>query len=64
MDLLVFDRPPEPFDEDPEPFDEDIVPPGALPSMLMATLALVSTSVKARLVNCDPWSVLKISGRP
>jgi hypothetical protein len=32
--------------------------------MLMATLALVSTPVKAKLVNCDPWSVLKISGPP
>jgi hypothetical protein len=32
--------------------------------MLMAIPALSSTSVKAWLVNCEPWSKLKISGRP
>jgi len=35
-----------------------------LPSMLMRTLASFSSSVKGRLVNWLPWSVLKISGCP
>jgi hypothetical protein len=35
-----------------------------LPSMLMATPASISTLVKSWLVNGEPWSVLKISGRP
>src|SRR4051812_1556065 len=32
--------------------------------MLMAIPALSSTSVKSELVNREPWSVLKTSGRP
>jgi hypothetical protein len=32
--------------------------------MEMRTPVAFSTSVKARLVNWLPWSVLKISGRP
>ena len=32
--------------------------------MLMAIPALSSTLVKSWLVNCEPWSVLKTSGRP
>ena len=35
-----------------------------MPSMLMATLSGFKTLVKSLLVNCDPWSVLKISGTP
>src|SRR3982751_4308224 len=57
IDLLVLDR-------SPEPLDEDVVPPGPLPSMLMTIPALSSTLVKSWLVNCEPWSVLKTSGRP
>jgi hypothetical protein len=34
------------------------------PSMLIRTPAVSRRSVKALLVNCAPWSVLKISGRP
>ncbi len=32
--------------------------------MLMATPALSSTLVNSWLVNCDPWSVFKMSGLP
>jgi hypothetical protein len=35
-----------------------------LPSMLMAMPLLASRPVKAAPVNCEPWSVLKISGLP
>ncbi len=35
-----------------------------LPSMLMAMPLAVSTPMKAWPVNCEPWSVLKISGLP
>ena len=34
------------------------------PSMLMRTPAASTRCVNSLLVNCDPWSVLKISGRP
>jgi hypothetical protein len=34
------------------------------PSMEMRIPALASRPVKAALVNCEPWSVLKIAGRP
>ena len=34
------------------------------PSIEMRIPALVSRPVKAALVNCEPWSVLKISGFP
>jgi hypothetical protein len=34
------------------------------PSIEMAIPAAASVPVKAALVNCAPWSVLKISGRP
>jgi len=34
------------------------------PSMLIRTPAVSSVSINAALVNCAPWSVLKISGRP
>ena len=32
--------------------------------MLIATPFLISTLVKAVPVNCEPWSVLQISGVP
>jgi hypothetical protein len=35
-----------------------------LPSMLIAIPLLASTPVKAAPVNCEPWSVLNISGLP
>src|SRR2546430_802507 len=34
-----------------------------LPSQLMRTSAALSRFVNSVLVNCDPWSLLKISGR-
>ena len=34
------------------------------PSMEIRIPALVSRPVKTALVNCEPWSVLKISGLP
>src|SRR3954454_4005283 len=34
------------------------------PSIEILTPAARSLSVKTELVNCEPWSVLKISGRP
>jgi hypothetical protein len=34
------------------------------PSMEIATPASMSAPVKAAEVNCEPWSVLKISGLP
>ena len=34
------------------------------PSIEILIPAAPSVSVKAALVNCEPWSVLKISGRP
>src|SRR4051812_42227356 len=34
------------------------------PSMLMAIPRTSSSSVNFGLVNCEPWSVLKIFGRP
>ena len=35
-----------------------------LPSMLIAMALSVSAPVNAAPVNCEPWSVLKISGLP
>ncbi len=35
-----------------------------LPSIEMAPSAFFSTAVKLMEVNCDPWSVLTISGLP
>ena len=32
--------------------------------MLMAISASFSTLMKSTLVNCEPWSLLKIAGRP
>jgi hypothetical protein len=32
--------------------------------MLIAMPLLASTPVKAKPVNCEPWSVLKMSGLP
>lgn len=55
VDLLVLGR----F---PDAFDEDVVAQRPLPSMLMAMPSSLSRPVKASLLNCEPWSVLKISG--
>ena len=57
VDFFVFDR-------TPEPFDDHVVPPRPLPSIEMAISAFFSTAVKSMEVNCDPWSVLKMSGLP
>jgi hypothetical protein len=35
-----------------------------LPSMLTRTPLASSTAVNSSAVNCEPWSVLKISGVP
>jgi len=34
------------------------------PSMLMAMWRSTNSPVNFSLVNCDPWSLLKMSGRP
>ena len=47
VDLLVFHAA-------PQPFDKHVVPPGALPSMLIAMSFLISTLVKAAPVNWLP----------
>ena len=58
VDLLVLHGP-------PEALDEDVVAARApLPSMLMAISPAISTLMNSVLVNCEPWSVLKISGLP
>jgi hypothetical protein len=58
VNILVFQRP-------PEPLDEDVVhPQRPRPSMEMATPAAARAPVKAAEVNCEPRSVLKISGLP
>jgi hypothetical protein len=36
----------------------------AIPPDLIAMLLLVGTRLKAEQVNCEPWSVLKMSGLP
>mgnify|MGYP001451750425 CR=1 FL=1 len=53
-----------PFHRAPQPLDKDVISPPALPSMEMATPASLSVSarVKSWPANCEPWSVLKISG--
>ena len=48
----------------PEAFNEDVVDPAPLPSMLTLMFRVRSAFVNAVDVNCDPWSVLKISGVP
>jgi hypothetical protein len=45
-----------------ETLDESLSKQRPLPSMLMLMPAPFSTSVKSLLVNCEPWSLLKISG--
>ena len=57
IDLLIFDRP-------PEPLDKDIVPPCAATVHGDVDLGFFSTAVKSMEVNCDPWSVLKMPGLP
>jgi hypothetical protein len=52
------------FDAAPEPLDKDVVAPPPLLSRLIAMLAVNSAPVKAAAVNCEPWSVLKISDLP
>ena len=58
VDLLVLRCPPESLDED------GVAAWAPLPSMLMAISAAFSTLMNSTLVNCEPWSVLKMSGRP
>jgi hypothetical protein len=57
VDVLVLQRP-------PQPLDEHVVHPAAAAVHRDRTPAAASASVKAAEVNCDPWSVLKISGFP
>src|SRR5216117_3768380 len=52
------------FDAAPQPLDEHVSRHAPLPSMLIAMPSLASALVKAAPVNCEPWSVLKISGLP
>src|SRR6266705_2622757 len=57
IDLLVFDA----F---PQPLNEHVVPPGPFAVHADGDAWLASRPVNAAPVNCDPWSVLKISGLP
>jgi hypothetical protein len=57
VDLLVFDRP-------PEALDEHVVPSRALAVHADADLVPGKQPEKAWQVNCEPGSVLKISGLP
>ena len=52
IDLLVFDAA-------PQPLDEDVVAPSAF-----AVHADGDAVIGKQPVNCEPWSVLKISGLP
>jgi hypothetical protein len=56
IDLFVLDRL-------PQPFDEDVVAPRIAPVHADADFVPLQYIDEAR-VNCDPWSVLKISGGP
>ena len=52
------------FEAAPQPLDEDIVHPAAAPVHGDADAGIFSVVVKAKLVNCERWSVLKVSGPP
>jgi hypothetical protein len=48
----------------PQPFDEDIVHTASAPVVLIAIRRPANSPVNFSLVNCDPWSLVKMSGRP
>ena len=53
------------FDAAPQPLDEHVIPPS--PFAVHADgdgLFFANTPVNAAPVNCEPWSVLQISGVP
>jgi len=55
--LLVFQRA-------PQPFDEDVVTPADLAVHADLRAAFLEPVDESSPVNCEPWSVLKISGVP
>ena len=57
IDFLVFDAA-------PKPFDKHIVPPGPFAIHADGDTVIAKHPVNAVPVNCEPWSVLKISGFP
>src|SRR5262245_66624204 len=52
------------FDTAPQPLDEHISRQAPLLSMLIVIALSASTPVKAAPVNCEPSSVLRMSGLP
>ena len=54
--LIIFHAP-------PQALDKDVVQVAAATVLPMSTPCAFNLPVKASLVNCDPWSVLKIRGR-
>jgi hypothetical protein len=57
INVLVLQRP-------PQPLDEDIVHPATAAIHGDRDAGFGKAPVKAAEVNCEPWSVLKISGLP
>jgi len=57
IDLLVFDAA-------PQPFNEDVVPPSPFAVHADGDAVVGEDAGKAAPVNCEPWSVLKMSGLP
>jgi len=53
--LFIFQRP-------PQSLDKNVVQAAPRPSMLTAMCRTSNSPVNWSLVNCDPWSLLKISG--
>src|SRR5208282_4713424 len=62
--ILVLQAPPQPLDEDVVQVTAFAIHADADTAGLMRTPLAASTPVNAALVNCTPWSVLKISGEP
>jgi len=52
------------FDALPQPLNEDVVSPGSFAIHADGDTVIAKTPVKATPVNCEPWSVLKMSGLP
>jgi hypothetical protein len=57
IDLFVLDRL-------PQPLDEHVVAPGTASVHADLDFVFCRTWMKLEAVNCEPWSVLKISGAP
>jgi hypothetical protein len=52
------------FDAAPEPFDEHVVAPGPFAIHADGDAVVGEHAGEGRQVNCEPWSVLNISGLP